>query len=848
MKNISSFKFIILSFGVMIVICVGIILNFALSMADKSEEAIGKIGTIYMEGMNNEISKHFQTNVEYRLNQVQTIIDSYPPEDFTYDEETMQQITTDGKARNFDFLAFLSREGEFEVIYGENMTLVDPHSFLSSLNKDESKVAVAKNNAGDNYILIGISVIYPMRGSGECTALVAGVPMEDFKYILSMDDFNYTITFSNIIRNNGDYIIKNYHDSVDNYFDRVRHLFSDIDGKDGEDYIAEMKEAMAKREDYSTVFWLGNERRHLYCTALPNSEWYLLTVMPYGSIESIVSSLSSQRMEMLIISIVIIIALYSFIFVLYYRQTHRQIIELEKARQEAVRANKAKSEFLSNMSHDIRTPMNAIVGMTAIAAANIDDKAQLKNCLKKISQSNRQLLGLINDVLDMSKIENGKMTLNMELVSLRDLMDGVVTIVQPQIKAKNQEFEVRLENIETENVYSDSVRLNQVLANLLSNAVKFTPEKGKIMVTLRQGETPEREGFVRVHFTVEDNGIGMSEEFRSKIFESFAREDNKRVQKTEGAGLGMAITKYIVEAMNGTIAVKSAPGQGTRFDVVIDMGIGRVEEKEMRLPQWNMLVVDDDADLAENTSLFLKEMGIESDCAPDGETAYDMVKRSHENGSAYKVVLLDWRLPGMDGIETAKKIHENIDKDLPIVLISAYDWSDLESQAALAGVSGFVSKPLFKSTLYHALKKFDGSNKGDGDALKEEQKDYTGVKILVAEDNDLNWEIAEELLSEYGFKLTHAENGRKCVELFGQSAEGYYSLILMDLRMPIMDGYEATEKIRSLNRKDADIPIIAMTADAFSEDIKKCLEAGMDAHIAKPIDIKEVVNLIDKYI
>ncbi len=735
------------------------------------------------------------------------------------------------------------------MIYGQEMTLDDKTSFLDALDHHGKIIAQAQNREGESFFLFGVSADFPMKGGKKSMALVGGLPMEYFNNLLDLEETEEAITFSNIILKNGDYVIKNYDDNVDNYFERMRKLFSAVDDEDGEKYILELQKAMEKRENYSAVLFLGQECRHLYCSPLPNSNWYLLTIMPYGNIEEIVSHLSNQRMDMLVMSIIVIMAMFVAIFFLYYRQTHNQIQALEEARMEAVKANRAKSEFLSNMSHDIRTPMNAIVGMTEIAASNIDDKNQTRHYLKKISQSNKQLLGLINDILDMSKIENGRLILNIEAISLRELLDGIVTIIQSQVKGKGQDFDVRVWDMVAENVYSDSVRLNQVVMNLLSNAVKFTPEGGKILISMYQESSPEGEEYVRVHFVVKDNGIGMSEEFKDKIFESFAREDIKRVQKTEGTGLGMAITKYIVDAMHGSIEVESEQGRGTQFHIVIDMKKVEGGEEEMSLPAWDVLVVDNDEQLCMAAVSGLKEMGVRPVWAFDGETAISRVEEQYSKNGSYRAILMDWHMPDMDGIEAARLIHSEIDRDIPILLFSAYDYTDIEEQARKAGIMGFVTKPLFKSTLYQALKQLeDGSTKAGAIRQTKEERDFSGIKILIAEDNDLNWEIAQELFSRRGFEMTHAENGKACVDLFNESSEGYYSLILMDIWMPVMSGYEATQAIRRLERSDADIPIIAMTADAFSEDIRYCLECGMDAHVAKPIDMKEVIGVIESYL
>lgn len=846
MKNKTT-KFLTISLIMVSILCICIFTFLALFMNKRSGDTITEVGSIYMSGMSEQIAMHFETTISLRLSQVDTLVDNVRPKDISDGKAMRELLAHNAKACGFEDLSFYSDEGTFETIYGGPMELVDSQSFLSSLRKGEKKVAVGYDASGNKIVLLGVPAAYSMADGSKCIALVAALPAGYISETLSLDE-NDSLVYSHIIRRDGSFVIRSGDAFRNSYFERIRAVFEELNGKNAEQYVAELEAHMQAQEDYSSVFKIGNERRHLYCTALPYSEWFLVTVMPYGELDQAVNTLSDQWIYMVLGGCSIVLIALLMVFFRYFQLTRQQLRALEEARRQAVQATKAKSEFLSNMSHDIRTPMNAIVGMTTIATANIDNTQQVQNCLKKIMLSSKHLLGLINDVLDMSKIESGKMTLNMDQVSLREVMDSMVAIIQPQVKTKKQQFDVFIHDIETENVYCDSVRLNQVLLNFLSNAVKFTPEEGSIQVSLYEEASPKGNTHVRVHICVKDNGIGMTPAFKEKIFESFSREDSTRVKKTEGTGLGMAITKYIVDAMGGTIEVQSQPDKGSLFHVILDLEKAPEQAEDMVLPPWNMLVVDDDEQLCQSTVASLEEIGVKAEWTLEGEKAVKMVDEHHGRGDDYHVILLDWKLPGIDGIETAREIRSRMGSDIPLLLISAYDWSEIEDDAREAGVSGFISKPLFKSTLYYGLRQLAESPNGACKHNSEGEPVFSDKRILLAEDNDLNWEIAFELLSPLGLKVERAENGRICVDRFLQSAPGYYDAIFMDIRMPVMTGYEAAMEIRSLERPDADTPIIAMTADAFSDDIKKCLECGMNAHVAKPIDLKEVVRILGKYI
>ncbi len=842
-------QFLFGSFSLLLIISIGAFFCLGKYMGRVSKESINKVGNIYMTGINEHITAHFRTLIDLKLEQAEAVIQVVPPEPDTYNDmdELYSELIYRVNVRNFNYLALCSQEGEMYILDGASFQLADPEPFFESLRNGEKKVAVGSDAVGNKVIAFGIAANYPLPDGSTGMALVVAVPIEYISTMLGTDEENALI-YSHIIRRDGSFIVSDLSDEYDDYFSSLYGKYPNDDPATIDAFIQELSTAMNNRESYTGVLSFDASIQQVYSTLLPYSEWNLITILPFGVLNETVESLDQNRTFATVLVCAVIMLVLLLIFYIYFRMTCQQLKALEQAREEALEATKAKSSFLSNMSHDIRTPMNAIVGMTAIAMTHIDDKEQVQNCLRKITLSGKHLLGLINDVLDMSKIESGKMTLTAERISLREVIEGVVGIVQTQIKSKNQNFNVHIDNIETEDVYCDSVRLNQVLLNLLSNAVKYTQEGGTIQLSLFQEAAPPERGssYIRTHIKVKDNGSGMTPEFLEHVFDSYSRADSKRVHKTEGAGLGMAITKFIVEAMEGTITVTSELNKGSEFHVILDLEKAPSEEIDMVLPLWKMLVVDDDEALCRTAVDALESIGIKAEWSLSGEKALQMVTKRHHAGDDYEIILLDWKLPGMDGLSVAKQIRNIIGADMPIILISAYDWTEFEAEAKAAGINGFIAKPLFKSTLYYGLKKYMGVEEPLENTVRN--TDLEGLRILVAEDNDLNWEILNELLTDAGMVLEWAENGKLCLEKFQASEEGYYDAILMDVRMPVMGGYEATENIRALSRTDAQaIPIIAMTADAFSEDIRRCLDCGMNAHTAKPINLDEVLSLLRKY-
>ena len=536
-------------------------------------------------------------------------------------------------------------------------------------------------------------------------------------------------------------------------------------------------------------------------------------------------------------------------------QEKKAEIESHKALKDAYRAaenaSRAKTEFLSNMSHDIRTPMNAIVGLTAIAGANIESQDRVVECLGKITKSSRHLLGLINEVLDMARIESGRMSLAEEDFSLPELVDNLLTLTKPAIDEHHHQLEVHIEHIEHEAVCGDSLRIQQVFVNLMSNAVKYTPDGGNITLTIK--EKPN--GFSELgcyEFSIEDNGIGMTPEFQKIMFEPFSRADDHRTTKVQGTGLGMAIARNIVNLMNGDIQVESAPNKGTKITVTVYLKLQENEkEQEKELLDLPVLVVDDDKTCCESTVATLQEIGIAGEWALTGKEAVERCVARHKTGRDYFAVILDWKMPKMDGIATARKIRERVGEDVTIIILTSFDFSEIEEEARAAGVNAFMAKPLFRSRLTATLRQFTSGKKEKNARNYLEDfanENYAGKRILLVEDNALNREIATEIIGMTGVTIDSAENGKIAVEKVMEAPEKWYDLIFMDIQMPIMNGYEATAAIRALAGSRGKVPIIAMTANAFAEDVQLAKNTGMNEHIAKPLDLNKLNDVLKQWL
>lgn len=555
-----------------------------------------------------------------------------------------------------------------------------------------------------------------------------------------------------------------------------------------------------------------------------------------------------------------VIGLLMIVIVIYaYKLRNEYLINDELKRQQKIlqdallvaqKANDAKRDFLSRMSHEIRTPMNAIIGMSAVAFNYLDDKKRTADCLSKITFSSKHLLMLLNDVLDMSKIENGKLNIRQELFDLKNLVTSLADINYGLATAKGLAFEIVISGFKDELLLGDSMRVNQILLNLLSNAIKFTPKGGSVRLEIRMLRSASDKIWLR--FIVKDSGIGMKKEFLEHLYEPFEQADNGIARKYGGTGLGMAITKNLVAIMDGTIEVESQEGAGTTFMVDLPFGVSKVDKKTAaEMEEIRVLVVDDDNDTCEHAAVLLKGMGVNVDWALNGFEAIEKVRSACEDdGRCYDVCFIDWCMPELDGIETARRMRSYVGPDVLIIIISAYDWSGIEEQAKAAGVNAFIAKPFFASNLYNMLLTVSRKPELGFSAVgNKETYDFGGKKVLLVEDNELNMEIASELLKFVNLQVEHAENGKVAVNIFRNSKEKEYALIFMDIQMPLMNGYDAARCIRSSEHPAAGtIPIIAMTANAFNDDVQAAFDAGMNGHLAKPIDVEVLYKTIARYI
>ena len=692
--------------------------------------------------------------------------------------------TTDDYAVSYQQISLLQNVGWIDEI-GNSINIT--RAYTNPMNGEQS---LAFCNS--------VSLYHPERETFETAVLLRVIPISvlEQKWVFPQTELENAEL--SMIDANGNYILKGYSFKNSSFFE----FYKSYNPTDPESSNNLFKRITSSTGSISMLNSHGQECNLAFTPVSATAGWTLLGFVP-------AKDLHVDAENWLLVGVISVGLLLLFLLDLYYMLYLNR--RFQAAAREAESASKAKTDFLSTMS--------------------------------KISLASNHLLTLINDILDISKVESGKLKMSPLTFSIVETVENLINISQPMIKEKNIDFSFHVNQMEKEYLYTDQLRLNQIYINILSNAIKYTEPGGRVSVDLRE-EQSSAPGCIRLTYVVADTGIGMTPEFMATMYQPFSRQIDSRVNSIQGTGLGLAITKQMVDLLGGTIDCQSEQGKGTTFTVVLDIPIADRQREEMQLEPIDVLIVDDDDVMLQTGADTLASLGVSAEQAQSGLEALGMIEHRHLSGKDYDIVIVDWKMPEMDGLETIRRIRSEIGTDIPILLISAYDWSDIEDQAKEAGANGFVSKPLFRSTLYDKINDLIGKES----ASQEPEDDYSdlqGLHILVAEDNDINWEIISSLLAMYGITSERAENGRVCVDRMREAAEGSFALIFMDIQMPEMNGLDATRAIRKLeNPWAASIPIVAMTADAFSENVTECLDAGMNGHIAKPIDIKLVIKEI----
>lgn len=823
-------KILVIGFGILVIIT--LTFNAMLIRGTAYEE-----GSQHLDELSGQIASSIEKQSRGQWNMLDVFYRYFV--DLSSDDWTVLSGYIQDKKADFGFDSLcLVDEDAMYYDREKSVSLLSNREVTAKLLTDRQPIILDNMFSTEDQLIFLIPIDRQVIGDKTFCALGVVYNSKNLFDMLNIQAYNGEVMMY-ITHQNGDALFRSSQENTISGYNLINSL-EEAEFKRGS--LAAFRDHIRSgRQELMTVR-LGDREYYLNHTPVDVDDWQLVTMVPVDVVSGrLMRSTMITFLCMLLIGALIVIA-----FILIYSDSTRKVLRAEEAaRKAAENANQSKSRFLSNMSHDIRTPMNAIIGMTKIAQEHLEEPVKVKDCLKKIDLSGRLLMGLINDILDMSKIESGKMVLNNDTASLVELMQNLVSITQPTVFSKKQVFNIRLHDIRHERLIFDSLRLNQVLINLMGNAVKFTPEGGSISLDVTE-EPAVDDQFVHLVFKVADTGIGISREFQKNLFSSFTRERDSKIDKIEGSGLGLAITKMIVTMMGGTIAVESELGQGSVFTVELDLPVAGAPE-EMKLPAIRVLVADDDPDTCRSAAAYLRELGAEADVAYRGREAIELARAAAENGSEYHMIFLDWRMPDLEGTDTAREIREVVGEEVPILIISAYDWSGIEVEAGEAGINGFIQKPFFKSTLYHNIQKYYFHNDLEQPKEELEQNALTGKRLLLVDDNEINLEIAQEILSYTGAVVDVVHDGQEAVKRFENAPAGYYAMIFMDIQMPVMNGYEATKAIRKMERADArQVLIFAMTADAFAEDIELAKRAGMNAHFAKPLDMTAVLKEIRK--
>ncbi len=823
-----------------------IILSFFLISNIITENSIST-----MEELANHDKKAIASSLDNRWDTLNGIALNIRQEKCKTTEELMQKLSSSKQMIDCIRITLFADNGD---TLSSSMKLSNSKEMLEQYKKAGERFIYRRANLeasveGRSELLVMGIKITPFTVEGrKYTYLVCRMDINALQDELKIDSYGGK-GYSSVIDSDGNYIVKinrNSDNVKENFYQEVTN-----DGLPGSYTTEEIQKQIQDKENfYITHTPKDGETCIMTFTPMENVNWYFVMSVPISVFWRQSASIAS--ILAILVIIVILIGVFSSIMLIRKRTKtlateiqHRK--KLAEALALAEQASRAKTTFLNNMSHDIRTPMNSIIGFTALATTHIDNKERVKDYLTKISRSSSHLLSLINDVLDMSRIESGNVTIEENTENIAEILHNICNIIQADIKAKQLELFVDTVDVSNENIYCDRLRLNQILLNLISNAMKFTNPGGTVSIRITQ-KPCKREGYGLYEFRIKDTGIGMSPEYAKVIFEPFTRERTSTVSGIQGTGLGMAITKNIVTMMGGTINVESEVGKGTEFTVNLELKLQDDVQENLLVEELegiHALVVDDDLNACQSVSKMLRQIGMKADWTMYGKEAVARTVEAMEMGEKFEVYIIDWLMPDMNGIETARQIRKVVGEDAPIIILSAYDWGDIEDEARKAGVNGFVSKPLFVSDLRTTLLKVCGKAEEPHEEQGTVRKDFVGKRILLAEDIELNREIASVILEEAGFDVECAENGQEALDMVKDSKPGWYDLILMDIQMPVMNGYDATRAIRKLeNKKLADIPIVAMTADTFVEDRQEAIDAGMNGHIGKPIDIELLMDTL----